>query len=558
MADLRFFVTQEGTLNQGGSGNDTVFNYTGAFSSDTVKGLDGKDLISFANQTTSISVRAYLSAAASAGHGSAGQLNAIYHGTYVSAGKVESGAFTAGSTAVSAGATVEASATVDTLQQTGLQTIRGGLIGGNTGNDSIYLGDQLTTFSNVFVGGGQGNDLLGTFNSGANTAGKLNGNFSGSTLAGGLGNDTVFVNLSGNSGSNFKVAGNSGSDSVMLSAVSAELSGGLVGGGGGNDSVIVIARSGQSLSIRGGDGDDSIDAVFSAGTKSTLIEGDGSTTGADTIRVSLGAAYSSNTLLGGDGNDSIVLSGLGADGGGNKFDAGTGTDTVFFQSAGASDISGATIKGGAGGDSILINAMSAGAVVSSIVYGQKGDDTITLAVPKIGSAGSNNLTIMGGLGADSITNSGIGADAGTGVFQYKGYGESTLDSMDTITFNTAAISAGGAAFISSRVRVNITTGSVALVSGAGASGQISATGGYVVFSGYSDDSLTARVSAIDASFTTTGDAGVFTTDNTTRYLFVQGGTTDMVVRLSNEASLSAGKAGIFRSGNVIGFGDSDA
>ena len=130
--------------------------------------------------------------------------------------------------------------------------------------------------------------------------------------------------------------------------------------------------------------------------------------------------------------------------------------------------------------------------------------------------------------------------------------------MDTITFNTAAISAGGAAYVSSRVRIDITTGSVTLVSGAGASGQISATGGYVVFSGYSDNSLTARVSAIDASFTTTGDAGVFTTDNTTRYLFVQGGTTDLVVRLSDEASLSAGKAGIFKSGTTIGFGDSDA
>ena len=92
----------------------------------------------------------------------------------------------------------------------------------------------------------------------------------------------------------------------------------------------------------------------------------------------------------------------------------------------------------------------------------------------------------------------------------------------------------------------------------GASGLISATGGYVVFSGYSDNSLTARVSAIDASFTTTGDAGVFTTDNTTRYLFVQGGTTDLVVRLSDEASLSAGKAGIFKSGTTIGLGDSDA
>ena len=186
---------------------------------------------------------------------------------------------------------------------------------------------------------------------------------------------------------------------MMLSAASAEVKTGLIGGGGGNDSVIAVGRSGEDLSIRGGDGNDSIDVIFSAGTKTTVIEGDGSTDGTDTIRIALGAAFSSNTINGGDGDDSIVLSGLGADGGGNSYLAGTGADTVFFQSAGASDISGATIKGGAGNDSILINAMSAGSVVSSVVYGQKGDDTITGAVPKIGSAGSNNLTIQGGTGA---------------------------------------------------------------------------------------------------------------------------------------------------------------
>ena len=60
MADLRFFVTQEGTLNQGGSGNDSIFNYTGTFSSDTVKGSGGNDLISFANQTTARRIVAVL------------------------------------------------------------------------------------------------------------------------------------------------------------------------------------------------------------------------------------------------------------------------------------------------------------------------------------------------------------------------------------------------------------------------------------------------------------------------------------------------------------------
>ena len=190
-----------------------------------------------------------------------------------------------------------------------------------------------------------------------------------------------------------------------------------------------------------------------------------------------------------------------------------------------------------GNDSILLQAVSAGSYVSSIVYGQKGDDTITLSNGTYGSAGSDNLTLQGGAGADLLTNSGV-ASAGTGVFTYAKYTDSTLDSMDTVGFNTAAISAGVGDFVSSRIRVNVSTGSVSLATGAGAVGTVSAASGYIVFSGFSDNSLTSRVSAIDAGYTTTGAAAVFTTDNTTRFLFVQGGTTDLVVKLVDEASYS--------------------
>ena len=126
--------------------------------------------------------------------------------------------------------------------------------------------------------------------------------------------------------------------------------------------------------------------------------------------------------------------------------------------------------------------------------------------------------------------------------------------MDTLTFNTAAVSADAdATFASAQVLVNVSMGLTTGVSGAGAVGQVSASGGFVVFSGYSDNSLTARVSAINAGYTTTGDYAVFTTDNTTRYLFVQGGTNDLVARLSDDNQLTAGAASIIRSGNTIGF-----
>ena len=267
----------------------------------------------------------------------------------------------------------------------------------------------------------------------------------------------------------------------------------------------------------------------------------------------LGAA-SATSVYGGAGNDSIVLSGS-TDGGGNLFTLGDGGDTIFFQSAGASSLSGATVDGGAGADSINIGAVSAGAANSALIKGGAGDDTINFTDLRLaGSAGAVATTIKGGAGADVLQISAVGSGAGAGsaIFAYDAFSESTLSGMDTLTFSTAAVSAGLGSFGSSQILINVGMGLNTGVSGAGAVSQVSASGGFVVFSGYSDNSLTARVSAIDAGYTTTGDFAVFSTDGTTRYLFVQGGTTDLVATLSNEDSLSAGGT-IIRSGNTIGF-----
>ena len=89
-------------------------------------------------------------------------------------------------------------------------------------------------------------------------------------------------------------------------------------------------------------------------------------------------------------------------------------------------------------------------------------------------------------------------------------------------YTTAAVSAGSDTFASSQVKFQVATGdALALATGAGTGGKVSAASGYVIWSGYSDNSLTARVSAIDASYTTTGNVAVFTTDNADRYLFVR-------------------------------------
>ena len=82
MADQRLFVTQEGSLFQGGSGKDSIYAYTGTVSGGTVQGLEGNDVIALGNETEHISLTADPSWNASAG--TAGKASA---GTTVLTGK---------------------------------------------------------------------------------------------------------------------------------------------------------------------------------------------------------------------------------------------------------------------------------------------------------------------------------------------------------------------------------------------------------------------------------------------------------------------------------------
>ena len=243
----------------------------------------------------------------------------------------------------------------------------------------------------------------------------------------------------------------------MFSAASAEANSAFIAGGKGNDTVYVDAASGKYASIKGGDGKDSIYVAFSAVTNNSLIDA-ASDDGADTINLALDT-YSSTSVYGGGGNDSIVVSGS-TDAGTNLFVAGTGDDTVVFQSAGADTISGSTIKGGAGNDSIYLNPQALGAVQSGLIQGGKGNDTITIAtVDAIGSAGSVATTLKGGAGADSLTISAVGGETGvvnSGTFAFDSFGQSTLTEMDTLSFSTAAISADAdASYGSGRINASL-------------------------------------------------------------------------------------------------------
>ncbi len=564
MADQRLFVTQEGSLFQGGSGNDSIHAFTGTVSGNTVQGLDGNDLIQLGNETEQINLSGKNSVTVSAGAGSAGTLTLTYSGNFVSGGVIAN-ASTSTSTSLSAGA-AELTLSMTEIQSTGIQSLLYATVNGNAGNDTVVLGDQLSSFAGSLVGGGQGNDYVGTYNwgsgnatTGLSTAGQIQDSFSGNTVNGGKGNDTVFISYTGSiSASQNTLNGNQGNDSVSFSSTTAAYYTGLIGGGQGEDTVYASFNSGNAWTINGGAGNDSVhfDGLGDAATG--LIQGDttDSQAGNDTIHVTFSGS-SAVTVKGLAGADSIYVSATTA-GGTNLIEGGAGNDSITFgdSASDAAAISAWTINGGAGADLVTLTGEDKGVMVSSLFDMGAGDDTITMAATAVASAGLDGTTINGGAGADKLSISGIGTASGRVVFGYAAYSDSTLASMDTITIQTAAISAGNnSGYVDSTVRFSFSQGGIALASGAGSRGSgLSATGGMIVWSSFSDTDLTARVSAIDASYTTTGNVAIFTTDGTEKFMFVQGGSTDTVIKLSNSEGLSAGLANAFVTGSTaIGF-----
>jgi len=207
------------------------------------------------------------------------------------------------------------------------------------GNDTVSLGnvgseaygeagdDQLT--------GGAGND-------------RLDGGAGDDTLEGGAGADT----LRGNDGNNL-LSGGDGADRIISSANALD----TIYGGAGDDS---ITTGNREQYVDGGLGNDTIIDTDVAGTSER------------------------DTLLGGDGNDSIVsnFTGTGTLADGDLIDGGAGADTLIGGDANDTLMGGAdidSIDGGAGDDSL---------------DGGTGSDTLT--------GGAGNDTVLGGDGGDRL------------------------------------------------------------------------------------------------------------------------------------------------------------
>ena len=446
--------------------------------------------------------------------------------------------------------------------------VSGGLVttGDASGNLFVFASGAADKST---VLGGAGKDTI-DLNSGESAVGALDVNLkggqdtvdisatelSGSVIKLGAGADTL--TFTGNSGVLDSVYGGDGDDVVAISgqidvsilnlgggsdivsgsdAVSA--SGASLKMGAGNDTIVLSAAEAASATLYGGGGADSITLDVAAASTAITIAGDADgVVGKDTITIqntailvdeinlqgaggadvikfdaSAGSIGSTGKILGNYGGDNIDISALFVGAGGLTIGGGAGSDTITLDEFGSAG-SGAYAIGGGGADSISLVTNNGGTA---------GDATT--------SAGRGMGTIIGGAGADSITFVGDVSDisVAAGVIAISSVSDSTEDAMDIVRFTAGATNAG--LFfnleMADGVAGNAMNGDKGLRLSAGT---VDSAGG----TNFGD-----MISATDELVATTGKAAVFVHSGDA-YLFVQGGSTDMLVRVDSQDTYSAG------------------
>ncbi|MEG4456210.1 calcium-binding protein [Microcoleus sp. N9_A1] len=266
------------------------------------------------------------------------------------------------------------------------------MLGGAQRRDSLYGGKDNDSIGFFIAGGGNNLSLEGGL--GIGFAGNEGSNF----LRGDLGDDLVVgINVRDT------LFGGKGNDTLYGVASNSYLSGDL------DDDILVITNSTQTspftsdvitigierTTLLGGAGNDSLKGAIGefGGGRNFFDGGDGN----DTINV----FATSDTALGGAGDDFImsasvpnVISSVGASSsfpgfaGRNLLDGGVGNDTIV--AAFATD----TMIGGEGNDSLSGTFTNAA--------GGDGNDTIDATKAFFGGTGTALITLEGGLGNDSL------------------------------------------------------------------------------------------------------------------------------------------------------------
>jgi len=390
-----------------------------------------------------------------------------------------------------------------------INTALGVTVNGSAGNDTITAGAAAGTYQSGSLNGDSGDDL---FNLNART-----GTFSAFSVIGGAGADTVALNDA--RAVNFVIRG--GDDVDRFTLASSVFTDSTVGGGAADDLITAVNASFQGSRLQAGAGNDNIVATASI------------------------TAFLSSTVELGGGDDTFAFSGVASQAtiGGSE-----GLDTITLAAAGLQANSNNSIGGGAGADQIFINGTIGTNIAANFgtVQGGGGNDIIRVS----GVAATTGGIIFGGAGADSIdlTNIQTGAvainpgavNAASGmIVAYSAFSDSTLGSnqgvgtMDVISATTISGS-GVSTFMMQQSAVTFQN----IVSGAYADGAVWNGSGQYIFGNNAAAlaTLQSRVSTIDSQLTTNGQAAAFQDINGNNYVFVQGGTTDLLVNISQNVS----------------------
>ncbi|MEM1146136.1 MAG: autotransporter-associated beta strand repeat-containing protein, partial [Pseudomonadota bacterium] len=294
-----------------------------------------------------------------------------------------------------------------------------------TGNDTINC---TGTIDDTTIDALEGEDSISISSARVGDTGSA-------TITGGQGADVIAVDnitfLGYSSGSQAQILGDAGNDTMTFDYVGVGYGGAAtVSGGSGDDSITFTTVGfavdpGSTAQVLGGEGADEIS-----------ISSDGGVLGGE------GAV----TVSGGDGNDLIETNSMVIatdDGSEARIWGDAGNDTIILDDVGLGPRGDATVDGGADADSIILrNDSNLGrfATGSSLIYGNAGNDTITVDNSEIGNLGS--ATVDGGADNDSITLINSASVGALGVIQ-GGAGNDTIALDNSVTWNAAASFDGG-------------------------------------------------------------------------------------------------------------------
>jgi hypothetical protein len=416
--------------------------------------------------------------------------------------------------------------------------ISGSTVLGGTGADTIHLLDPTSSASNTLFETKGGADVF-----------NISGQTISGTIAGGAGGDTVLlsgantltdvrlgagsdtIKLKGILSVNGKgsIQGGAGADTISAAAINNVLSGSTILMGAGKDTITLSGTFASGQMMGGGGADVFTFDSINAGAKSTIKGG----AGGDTI--DLAGNYTGTNVFLGDGSDNLTLSAnvISLTG---QFLGGAGADVISGNGESFLNVSGLTIGGGAGADVISLSEIGS-AGEGARILGGGGNDSIALdanagqSTAGMGfSAGMGFATIVGGAGADSITFDGLAAGTAgfAGVIAFSSLSDSTAASMDVITYSGTA---GAEKAFLLDFDSKVVTGIAASKSKGGVTTNAN---GFLNNIG-TNSSFSERMSALDA-LTVTGEIGLFKDASGDAYVFVQGGSTDLVARFNGTGS----------------------